>query len=67
MRLFDGVRSDEIVLDRPELGLHVPAMVWMTQYKFSADAVLAVLASDLYRAEDYVRDLDEYLSLGRSD
>jgi acetyltransferase-like isoleucine patch superfamily enzyme len=61
VRLFDGERSDEVLLDRPELALHVPPMVWMTQYKFSSDAVLAVLASDIYRAEDYVRDLEEYL------
>jgi acetyltransferase-like isoleucine patch superfamily enzyme len=63
VRLFDGARSDEIALDRPELALHVPPMVWMTQYKFSADAVLAVLASEVYRAADYIRDLDEYLAL----
>jgi UDP-2-acetamido-3-amino-2,3-dideoxy-glucuronate N-acetyltransferase len=36
-------------------------MVWMTQYKFTSDAVLAVFASDIYKPEDYIRDLDEYL------
>jgi UDP-2-acetamido-3-amino-2,3-dideoxy-glucuronate N-acetyltransferase len=63
VRVFDGECSDEVRLDRPDLGLHVPPMVWTTQYKYSADAVLVVLASDVYREEDYVRDLDEYLSL----
>lgn len=61
VRVFDGQRSDEIRLDRPELGLHVPPMVWTTQYKYSADAALMVLASDVYREEDYIRDPDEYL------
>jgi dTDP-4-dehydrorhamnose 3,5-epimerase-like enzyme len=60
VRLFDGERSEEIVLDRPDCGLHVPPMVWTTQYKYSADAVLLVLASDVYREEDYIRDFEEY-------
>jgi UDP-2-acetamido-3-amino-2,3-dideoxy-glucuronate N-acetyltransferase len=60
VRVFDGKRSEEIVLDRPDCALHVPPMVWTTQYKYSPDAVLLVLASDVYREEDYIRDFDEY-------
>jgi dTDP-4-dehydrorhamnose 3,5-epimerase-like enzyme len=60
VRLYDGERSEELVLDRPECALHVPPMVWTTQYKYSPDAVLLVLASDVYREEDYIRDFDEY-------
>jgi UDP-2-acetamido-3-amino-2,3-dideoxy-glucuronate N-acetyltransferase len=60
VRLFDGERSEEIVLDRPECALHVPPMVWTTQYKYSHDAVLLVLASDVYREEDYIRDFEDY-------
>jgi UDP-2-acetamido-3-amino-2,3-dideoxy-glucuronate N-acetyltransferase len=63
VRLFDGRESDEVCLDRPELGLHVPPMLWTTQYKFSADAALLVLASDVYQETDYIRDPDEYLAL----
>jgi len=62
VRLFDGERSEEILLDRPECALHVPPMVWSTQYRYSADAVLLVLASDIYREGDYIRDIDEYQS-----
>jgi hypothetical protein len=36
-------------------------MVWCVQYKFSSDAVLLVLASDVYSAEDYIRDYDRFL------
>lgn len=60
VRLFDGERSEEVVLDRPELALHIPPMVWTTQYKYSPDAVLLVLASDVYCEQDYIRDFDEY-------
>jgi acetyltransferase-like isoleucine patch superfamily enzyme len=63
VRVFDGGRGDEIVLDRPDRGLHVPPMVWTTQYKYSADAVLVVLASDVYVETDYIRDFDEFLAL----
>ena len=63
VRLFDGDASEEVLLNRPDLGLHVPAMLWTTEYKYSADAVLLVLASDIYREPDYIRDLDEYLAL----
>ena len=59
----DGQSRCEVVLDKPTLGLHVPPMVWATQYKFTPDAVLLVLASDIYKADDYIRDYDEYLML----
>jgi acetyltransferase-like isoleucine patch superfamily enzyme len=59
----DGENRCEVALDRPTLGLHVPPMVWATQYKFTSDAVLLVLASDVYKAEDYIRNYDEYLKL----
>lgn len=63
VRLFDGERSDEILLDRPECALHVPPMVWTTQYRYSPDAVLLVLASDVYCEQDYIRDFDEYQAM----
>lgn len=56
----DGVRSEEIVLDHPDVGLLVPPMVWAVQYKYSADALLAVLASDPYDPDDYIRDYEEF-------
>jgi len=62
----DGQHRAEVLLDRPNLGVHVPPMVWATEYKYSADAVLLVLASDVYKAEDYIRDYDLFLKeLGR--
>ena len=63
VRLFDGTNSEEVTLDRPELGLHVPPMIWTTEYKYSPDAVLLVLASDVYRESDYIRSSDEYLQV----
>lgn len=59
----DGRDREEFLLDRPDLGLHLPPMVWGIQYKYSADAVLMVFASHYYDAADYVRDYSEFLSL----
>ena len=61
--LDDGSRREEILLDTPTLGLHIPPMIWSVQYKYSADAVLLVLASDIYSADDYIRDYEEFQAL----
>ncbi|HET7697878.1 MAG TPA: WxcM-like domain-containing protein [Vicinamibacterales bacterium] len=62
----DGVHSEEIVLAEPNLGLYLPPMVWAIQYKYSADALLLVLASDPYDPDDYIRDYDAFRAmLGR--
>jgi UDP-2-acetamido-3-amino-2,3-dideoxy-glucuronate N-acetyltransferase len=57
----DGERRAEIILDRPNLGLYLPPMVWGIQYQHTADALLLVFASDYYDPEDYIRDYGEFL------
>jgi acetyltransferase-like isoleucine patch superfamily enzyme len=61
--LDDGKSRDEVRLDSPTIGLHVPPLLWRTHYKYTADAMLLVLASDVYRADDYVRDYDAFLAI----
>lgn len=60
--LDDGRKREEVVLNQPDLGLHIPPMIWAVEYKFTPDAILLVLASDVYDANDYIRSYDEYLS-----
>jgi UDP-2-acetamido-3-amino-2,3-dideoxy-glucuronate N-acetyltransferase len=57
----DGTNRDEVLLEGPETGLYVPAMVWAAQYRYSADAVLLTLASAEYDPADYIRNYDEFL------
>ena len=57
----DGTHRAEYVLDRPDVGLYVPPMIWGTQYKYSQDAVLLVHASHPYDPADYIRDYREFL------
>lgn len=59
----DGSRREEFVLNKPNLGLYMPPMTWGTQYKYSPDAVLLVLASHTYDNEDYIRDYTEFATL----
>ena len=56
----DGAERAEVVLDRPDVSLHLPPMVWAAQFRYSADAVLMVLCSHIYDADDYIRDYDEF-------
>lgn len=58
----DGHRRREYRLDSPQRGLHIAPGVWATQYGYSSDAALLVLASEAYDASDYIRDYDEFLA-----
>ena len=60
--LLDNGKEKEIVsLDTPYEGLYVSNDMWREMYDFSPDAVLMVLASELYDEADYIRDYDEFL------
>jgi acetyltransferase-like isoleucine patch superfamily enzyme/dTDP-4-dehydrorhamnose 3,5-epimerase-like enzyme len=63
--LDDGINREEIELNSQEVGLYIPPMIWGIQYKYSANAILLVLASDIYDPEDYIRDYDQYLDILR--
>jgi hypothetical protein len=58
--------SEEILLDAPNLGIYIPPMIWAVQYRYSADAMLLVFASEPYEPSDYIRDYDEFLDETRS-
>jgi acetyltransferase-like isoleucine patch superfamily enzyme/dTDP-4-dehydrorhamnose 3,5-epimerase-like enzyme len=58
----DGSCREEILLDRPNLGLYIPPMVWGSQYRYSRDAVLLVFASHNYDPGDYIRDYRTFLA-----
>lgn len=60
--LLDNGNEKKIVsLERPYEGLYVANSMWREMYDFSTDAVLMVLASEIYEEEDYIRDYDEFL------
>jgi UDP-2-acetamido-3-amino-2,3-dideoxy-glucuronate N-acetyltransferase len=59
----DGTTREEVLLDRPELALYLPPGIWATQKDFSRDAVLMVLASEVYDPEEYIKDYQEFVAM----
>ena len=55
VRLYDDNEEYIVVLDKPNLGLHIPTMVWKDMYDFSEDSVLLTLSSELYDKDEYIR------------
>lgn len=59
----DGTTRRSVRLDRPNLALHIPQMLWLDISDFSPDSACLVLASDIYDESDYVRDHSEFIRL----
>ncbi len=63
VRIDNGSETDVVELNRPRMGLYIPAMLWKDMYDFSQDSVLLVLASEHYDGNEYIRDHDEYVKM----
>ncbi len=59
--LDDGKERKIVTLDQPNMGIYITSGIWREVFDFSPDAVLMVLASELYNESDYIRDYDEFL------
>jgi hypothetical protein len=60
--LDDGKQKQTIHLNRPWKGLHIPPMIWASEGDFDPGTVYLVLTSDVYRAESYIRDYNQFLN-----
>lgn len=66
--LDDGREKEIVILDKPYEGIFIQSNMWREMYDFSPDAVLLVLASEIYDETDYIRDYDRFLQfIGSSD
>lgn len=59
--LDDGNCKRSFILNRPYQGLYVKPGMWRDLDDFSSGAVCMVMASEVYTAEDYIRDYDEFI------
>ena len=65
---FDVVLKDQdgskriITLNKPDKGLLIPSMVWRELEDFSSGAICLVIASQPYDEDDYIYDLEDFLS-----
>lgn len=58
--LTDGDTTETVCLNDPAEGLYIGHNVWREIFDFSPDAVLLVLASELYNEDDYIRDYGQF-------
>ncbi|HIE5767777.1 TPA: sugar 3,4-ketoisomerase [Proteus mirabilis] len=58
----DGKKREELILDKPNLGLLINPMQWHEMHDFSEDCIIIVLANDYYDESDYIRDYDSFIN-----
>lgn len=58
--LNNGKEERIETLNNPNVGLLIKSGVWRELKNFSSGAVCLVVASDIYKEEDYIRNLKEF-------
>jgi len=59
--LKDGNEQKKVTLNKPNQGLLIKPGIWRELENFSSGSVCLVVASDIYKEEDYIRDFEEFL------
>lgn len=62
MIMDNGIEKQQVRIDKSNIGLMIPPMVWHEMHDFSEDCVMLVLASAQYDEADYIRDYDEFIN-----
>jgi len=63
IEIDDGERQTLLHMDDPSQGVFIPPLVWCRLMNFTKDAACISLASEEYRAEDYIHDYEEFMML----
>jgi len=58
--LNNGEEERVFSLNNPNQGLYVAQKTWRELKNFSSGAVCLVLASEVFREDDYIRDFDDF-------
>lgn len=59
--LDDGKTKRTFQLNRPYIGVYMPAGLWRELNNFSSGSICLVLASHTYDENDYIRDYNEFI------
>jgi hypothetical protein len=59
--LNDGTDQKKVTLNKPFEGLLITNGIWRELKNFSSGSVCLVIASDVFKEEDYIRDFDDFL------
>lgn len=60
--LKDGNHTQKVTLNKPDKGLLINTNIWRELDNFSSGAVCLVIASDVFREEDYIRNYQEFVA-----
>ena len=59
--LDNGREEREFILDKPNLGVHIPLFHWLRMSDFTKDCIILVICSYKYDEEEYIRDYNTFL------
>ena len=59
--LDDGSTKRQVLINRPDLGLHIPPGIWASEINFSSGSICLVLASQEYDESDYLREYQNFI------
>lgn len=59
--LDDGINKKTVSLNRPFFGLHIPPGIWAHELNFSSGTICLVLASNIYKEDDYIRNYSDFI------
>ena len=59
--LDNGKEKEAITLNKPNQGIYLPHMLWHEMVAFKPGTILLVVASDVYKESDYIRNYSEFL------
>ena len=63
IEIDDGQSKMLLHMDNPAEGIYIPPLVWCRLTNFEPCAACISLASEEYRAEDYIHDYEEFKGL----
>ena len=58
--MTDSLNKTKVTLNKPNQGLLIPNGIWRELENFSSGSVCLVVASDVFKEEDYIRDFDAF-------
>ena len=59
--LHDGNEEKKFSLNRSYYGLYVPKLTWRKLENFSTNSLALVVASNVYKEDEYIRDFNQFL------
>jgi hypothetical protein len=63
--LDDGTTKRQVLLNRPDIGLHIPPGIWASEINFSSGSICLVLASHIYDEKDYIRNYLDFKNFSK--